>query len=72
MCRWVNDSGVKLVAKPDQLIKRRGKAGLLALNKTFAEARTWVEERAGKVVKVCKCLHFPSNFWSRVGLEESD
>ena len=47
---WVFTS--KLVAKPDQLIKRRGKAGLLALNKTWEEARPWIAERAGKPQKV--------------------
>ena len=47
---WVHTS--KLVAKPDQLIKRRGKAGLLALNKTWEEAREWIVERAGKPQKV--------------------
>ncbi|KAL0084579.1 citrate synthase-like protein [Phycomyces blakesleeanus] len=44
----------KLVAKPDQLIKRRGKHGLLTLNKTWKEARPWIEERAGKEVKIEK------------------
>ncbi|XP_006463797.1 hypothetical protein AGABI2DRAFT_194501 [Agaricus bisporus var. bisporus H97] len=47
---WVNNS--KLVAKPDQLIKRRGKAGLLALNKSWPEAKQWITERAGKPQKV--------------------
>lgn len=42
----------KLVAKPDQLIKRRGKHGLLALNKDWTDARKWIEERAGKEIKV--------------------
>mmetsp|Transcript_69216 Transcript_69216/g.150619 ORF Transcript_69216/g.150619 Transcript_69216/m.150619 type:complete len:1089 (-) Transcript_69216:168-3434(-) len=42
----------KLVAKPDQLIKRRGKAGLLAVNKTFDEAKAWVMERMCKDQKV--------------------
>ncbi|GAA5822244.1 hypothetical protein JCM11251_006274 [Rhodosporidiobolus azoricus] len=42
----------KLVAKPDQLIKRRGKAGLLALNKQWPEAQQWIAERAGKQVQV--------------------
>jgi len=42
----------KLVAKPDQLIKRRGKAGLLALNKTWDEAKHWISEKAGKPQKV--------------------
>jgi len=45
-------SGAKFVAKPDQLIKRRGKSGLLALNKTWPEARAWIEARAGKEQQV--------------------
>ncbi|KAH0299415.1 ATP citrate lyase-like protein subunit, partial [Aureobasidium melanogenum] len=49
---WLHESGARFVAKPDQLIKRRGKSGLLALNKTWAEARAWVEERAGKTQRV--------------------
>lgn len=49
---WLLTPGAKFVAKPDQLIKRRGKSGLLALNKTWAEAREWVEARAAKDVQV--------------------
>lgn len=49
---WLLASGAKFVAKPDQLIKRRGKSGLLALNKTWADARAWIEERAGKPQRV--------------------
>ncbi|KAJ7730981.1 ATP-citrate synthase [Mycena maculata] len=52
---WVDPSATKLVAKPDMLIKRRGKAGLLALNKTWDGpdgAKNWIKERAGKPVKV--------------------
>ncbi|KAF2274524.1 ATP citrate lyase subunit, putatibe [Westerdykella ornata] len=49
---WLLAPGAKFVAKPDQLIKRRGKSGLLALNKTWPEARAWVEARAGKPQKV--------------------
>jgi ATP citrate (pro-S)-lyase len=41
-----------LVAKPDQLIKRRGKSGLLLLNKGWPEAKQWIAERAGKPVTV--------------------
>lgn len=48
---WVHST--KLVAKPDQLIKRRGKAGLLALNKDWQDAKKWILERAGKPQKVC-------------------
>ncbi len=49
---WLHAEGAKFVAKPDQLIKRRGKSGLLALNKTWAEAREWIEARAGKPQQV--------------------
>ncbi|KAJ9496548.1 beta subunit of ATP citrate lyase [Exophiala xenobiotica] len=49
---WLLAQGAKFVAKPDQLIKRRGKSGLLALNKTWPEARAWIEARAGKEQKV--------------------
>lgn len=49
---WLLEQGAKFVAKPDQLIKRRGKAGLLALNKSWADARAWIEQKAGKEVLV--------------------
>ncbi|KAL1994895.1 hypothetical protein VTN49DRAFT_1082 [Thermomyces lanuginosus] len=49
---WLLEEGAKFVAKPDQLIKRRGKSGLLALNKTWPEARAWIAERANKPIKV--------------------
>ncbi|GIZ41500.1 putative ATP-citrate synthase subunit 2 [Cercospora beticola] len=44
--------GAKFVAKPDQLIKRRGKSGLLKLNATWAEAKEWIAARANKIQKV--------------------
>jgi ATP citrate (pro-S)-lyase len=44
--------GAKFVAKPDQLIKRRGKSGLLKLNATWQEAKEWIEARANKAQKV--------------------
>ncbi|WEW56872.1 beta subunit of ATP citrate lyase [Emydomyces testavorans] len=49
---WLLTKGAKFVAKPDQLIKRRGKSGLLALNKTWEEAREWIAARAGKPQQV--------------------
>lgn len=49
---WLFARDARFVAKPDQLIKRRGKSGLLALNKTWPEARAWIEARAGKAQKV--------------------
>ena len=48
---WVKD-GRALVAKPDMLIKRRGKSGLLCLNKGWEDSRKWIEERAGKLQTV--------------------
>eukprot|EP00931_Biecheleriopsis_adriatica_P117840 TRINITY_DN9331_c0_g2_i1.p1 TRINITY_DN9331_c0_g2~~TRINITY_DN9331_c0_g2_i1.p1 ORF type:complete len:1112 (+),score=281.15 TRINITY_DN9331_c0_g2_i1:71-3337(+) len=42
----------KLVAKPDQVIGGRGKAGLLAVNKTFDEVKAWILERMCKDVTV--------------------
>jgi ATP citrate (pro-S)-lyase len=45
-------SSKKLVVKPDQLIKRRGKGGLLKLNCTWEEVKLWISERAGKEIEV--------------------
>lgn len=47
---WLETS--PLVVKPDQLIKRRGKLGLIAVNKKFAQVKQWVDERMGKDQKV--------------------
>ncbi|KAK9465229.1 hypothetical protein V1512DRAFT_266241 [Lipomyces arxii] len=49
---WLSTPGAKFVAKPDQLIKRRGKSGLLSLNVTWAQAREWIAARAGKEITV--------------------
>lgn len=49
---WLLAKDAKFVAKPDQLIKRRGKSGLLALNKTWDEAKEWIAKRAAKPVTV--------------------
>jgi ATP citrate (pro-S)-lyase len=49
---WLLAKDAKFVAKPDQLIKRRGKSGLLALNKSWSDARAWIEARAGKEIQV--------------------
>lgn len=43
---WVLNT--PLVVKPDQLIKRRGKAGLLGINKTWPEVIEWIKERMNK------------------------
>ncbi|KAJ3337312.1 citrate synthase [Gonapodya sp. JEL0774] len=49
---FLTEAGRKWVAKPDQLIKRRGKAGLLGINLDWAGARAWIAERAGKKVAI--------------------
>lgn len=38
----------KLVVKPDQLIKRRGKLGLIAVNKDLNAVEQWINERMDK------------------------
>ena len=38
--------------KPDQLIKRRGKLGLIKVNADLAEVKTWVSERIGRDTQV--------------------
>ncbi len=42
----------KLVCKPDQLIKRRGKNGLLGINLDWAGVKKWISDRAGSVIHV--------------------
>ena len=38
--------------KPDQLIKRRGKLGLIAVNKNYKQVKEWTTERMGKDQKI--------------------
>jgi len=47
---WLNER--KLVVKPDQLIKRRGKSGLILLNASWDQAVDWMKERAGKEIQI--------------------
>nr|BAK02254.1 predicted protein [Hordeum vulgare subsp. vulgare] len=47
---WLLES--KLVVKPDQLIKRRGKAGLIKLNASLNDVMEWVNQRMNKEVQV--------------------
>eukprot|EP00756_Hemistasia_phaeocysticola_P040566 Hpha_TRINITY_DN16869_c2_g2::TRINITY_DN16869_c2_g2_i3::g.153910::m.153910/K01648/ACLY; ATP citrate (pro-S)-lyase len=47
---WLKDT--KLVAKPDQLIKRRGKLGLIHVNADWSSASQWVKDRMNKEVEV--------------------
>lgn len=52
----------RLVVKPDQLIKRRGKAGLLALDVTWEEAQVWIKERMLRDVVVDDVTGVLENF----------
>ncbi|XP_013784558.1 ATP-citrate synthase-like [Limulus polyphemus] len=60
-----NNSWLKtehLVVKPDQLIKRRGKLGLIHVNSDLDGAHKWVNERIGKDVQVGKATGKLRNF----------
>ncbi len=49
---WLLDPNTRLVCKPDQLIKRRGKNGLLGINLKWDAVKEWIRARAGKPFKV--------------------
>jgi len=49
---WLNSE--KLVVKPDQLIKRRGKLGLIKVNANFGEVKQWVGEKMGVDMQIGK------------------
>ncbi|BES99753.1 unnamed protein product [Nesidiocoris tenuis] len=51
-----------LVVKPDQLIKRRGKLGLIKVNTNLAGAEQWVKERMNKDQEVGKAKGKLRNF----------
>ncbi len=42
----------KLVVKPDQLIKRRGKLGLIKVNIDLPDVKTWIAEKLNKEIQV--------------------
>ncbi len=48
--KWLETS--KLVVKPDQLIKRRGKSKLLLLNADWKDVQAWITERMNKPITV--------------------
>jgi len=49
---WLKDSSTKLVAKPDQLIKRRGKSGLILLKADLPQVQEWINKYSGNTVEV--------------------
>lgn len=52
----------KLVVKPDQLIKRRGKLGLIKVNADLATVKQWVGARMNKDQQVGKATGKLRNF----------
>nr|XP_039264716.1 ATP-citrate synthase-like [Styela clava] len=57
---WMNSE--KLIVKPDQLIKRRGKLGLIKLNTDVEGVKGWVKERAQKEIVVGSTKGILKNF----------
>ena len=51
-----------LVAKPDQLFGKRGKHGLLLIDKNLDEVRKWIGERMNKETKVGKITDSLTHF----------
>jgi len=47
---WLKNT--PLVAKPDQLIKRRGKLGLIHVNKNISQVEQWINERMNKDLQI--------------------
>ena len=47
---WLTES--KLVVKPDQRFKRRGKNNLILLDSNWPNAKKWIQERLGKPVTI--------------------
>lgn len=47
---WINTQ--KLVVKPDQLIKRRGKLGLVKVDAGIAEVKEWLSQKMGEELQV--------------------
>ncbi|XP_003467024.2 ATP-citrate synthase isoform X2 [Cavia porcellus] len=51
-----------LVVKPDQLIKRRGKLGLVGINLSLDGVKSWLKPRLGQEAVVGKARGFLKNF----------
>ena len=48
--KWLTTE--KLVVKPDQLIKRRGKNKLVLFNANYDQAKAWIEEKSQKPITI--------------------
>ncbi|XP_074080018.1 ATP-citrate synthase isoform X2 [Macrotis lagotis] len=52
----------QLVVKPDQLIKRRGKLGLVGVNLNLDGVKSWLKTRLGKEITIAKAKGILKNF----------
>ena len=50
--QWLRSQ--KLVCKPDVLVKRRGKLGLVIVNASIDVIRNWISERLNKTITVSR------------------
>ncbi|CAG0906979.1 unnamed protein product, partial [Cyprideis torosa] len=57
-CRFavINEETNKLVVKPDQLIKRRGKLGLIEVNVDIARVLEWTKQKSAEVTQSRRCV----------------
>ncbi|XP_018414343.1 PREDICTED: ATP-citrate synthase isoform X2 [Nanorana parkeri] len=51
-----------LVVKPDQLIKRRGKLGLVGVNLNLDQVKSWLKQRLGHETTIAKAKGILKNF----------
>ena len=58
----------QLVAKPDQLVKRRGKLGLITVNKSFDQAKECARRYRGSMMGSERCCIR----WTRIALVTAD
>ncbi|KFQ57688.1 ATP-citrate synthase [Pelecanus crispus] len=52
----------RLVVKPDQLIKRRGKLGLVGINLTLDQVKVWLKQRLGQETVIANAKGILKNF----------
>ncbi|OAJ43335.1 hypothetical protein BDEG_26702 [Batrachochytrium dendrobatidis JEL423] len=50
------------ICKPDQLVKRRGKNGLLGINLDWNAVKAWISARAGKKIKIDRSTGYLHTF----------
>ncbi|XP_067933516.1 ATP-citrate synthase-like isoform X2 [Watersipora subatra] len=52
----------RLIAKPDQMIKRRGKLGLIKINATLGEVKQWIQEKLTVCVEIGRSKGYLKTF----------